>query len=765
MRRAIVGHPGLGWRLTALAFAIVLIVGACGSNDPDDGPGAVDVSPTQGGAGPTTIVDVDQLDCERDAYPCSWAEAGPAAAARTDQLLAFSSLLLAEGATADELAGRLRGAAGVAEVISDAITVSFRVEGAIPVFVYVDPTEGGLIEGAVPPVAVADPVPGPPRPSMQAPGSQFTGCPPMTDARADGQPGPVGMTGEPKNALILGPWKWQMDWDVDTLTGLLQVGNSDYARPGGGVTATMTEDGDPQTADRPSAFVSTAEPAVRLEDFCGWERYETIIVKTHGRTVCEEARCHTSLSVGRFAETEDVLRAYAGGATGVTFGTSEYGNLLQVLTPAQVQACIERLEVDEPDPSAQDDCLTKLPSAGHLLITPDFFRANYAGGLKDRLIFLSACQGMKGGELARAIRGSGASSGGAILGFDKIIQTSISNRVLELFADWVGSGRAIDEDAVRKLNAIVDSLEGSADVAGQIEGDFTPEEMADVVPDGSGVTRGADIVSLHTERGGPELVDNGTVHVDGRTGDGDPDTLQLGARLTGVGEEGPEPYEIEIWLDDRRLSLEGVAWTGTDRDGEFDAEVVASVGQDLVPDRPVDLEIRVVLPDADGAISRWAYTNLDVGGEGTAVITIGAQTWEFVLADGRMGCGVSDDGSELTAYGTVDDTYEVTFSAGLHPYGVGTTQRLSGPAPAAIQVMDDASHEVWMADPTNPVGMEAAIEAIPGGASQVDSLTIDGSHAWGTATFIERQAVRKAWGTHGPLPDPVPGTFDIRCAG
>jgi hypothetical protein len=289
--------------------------------------------------------------------------------------------------------------------------------------------------------------------------------------------------------------------------------------------------------------------------------------------------------------------------------------------------------------------------------------------------------------------------------------------------------------------------------------------MADVVPDGSEVTRGADIVSLHTERGGPELVDGGRVHVDGRPGDGDPDKLQLGARLTGVGEEGPDVYEIEIWLDDRRLSLENVTWTATDQEGEFDAQVVANVGQDLVADEPVDLEIRTVLPDAGGAVSRWAYTNLEVGGEGTAVITVGGQTWEFVLAEGWMGCGVSEDGSRLNAFGSVDGTFEVSFSADLHPFGVGTTARVASPTAASVLVHDDIGRQIWMADATNPVGMEAAIEAIPGGSSQIDTLSIEGSHAWGTATFIERQAVTKAWSTHGPLPPSVPGTFDIQCAG
>ena len=46
------------------------------------------------------------------------------------------------------------------EVVHDPITVWFRVEGAVPVTAYVDPTGGGQLEGAPPPVEVGTGQPG-----------------------------------------------------------------------------------------------------------------------------------------------------------------------------------------------------------------------------------------------------------------------------------------------------------------------------------------------------------------------------------------------------------------------------------------------------------------------------------------------------------------------------------------------------------------------------------------------------------------------------
>jgi hypothetical protein len=747
-------------RHIVVVICFALLASACGSASQTDVPPDAQESPVVQG-------DPDQSDCVRDAYPCSWSEADPAAIKRTDQLMTLSSLLLADNATTEEIATRLKAMPEVAEVVFDKITVWFRVEGAVPVFVFADPTEGGLLEGAFPPAEIgtrADPI-----------GTQeFTGCFGYHDTLADGVEGTVGMPSTPKKALILGPWKWQMDWDVDLMIAKLKHAPSDYALPGGSVTKIMTDDGDPQSVDTPSAFLFPDEPAVRIEDFCGWEKYHTIILKTHGRTICAEVRCHTALSVGRFAETAESLRAYAGRARGVTFGTSDYGNLLTTLSKAEVASCTARLEAtpgpgEPPDLTVDDDCLEKLPSGGMMLVTPEFFRANYPGGLKDRLIFLSACQGMKGGELARAIRGSGASTG-AILGFDRIVHTSVSNQVLDKFADFVAIGRAIDQSAVKEFNEIIADAykefyahEEPPEVAGRIEGDFTAEEMSDLVPDGSEVTRGSDIVSLHAEPGGPELQNGGKVQIEGRPGDDQFDVLKLGARLTGVGEEGPDAYELQIWLGDRQLQLKEFTWQEGADEGEYVAEIKALALQDLVPDEPITLEIRAVLPDTDGAFSAWKYEDLQVGGGASATITVGGQTWDFVIADGFFGCNVSEDHEEVVASGWVDGVFDITFSAFLRPSGVGTGARLRADNVASIQVNDGVSHQVWMADPTDPAGLNAAIEAIPGGSSQIDTLEIEGSHAWGTATFIDVSAVEKAWSTHGPLPAPLTGSFDVQC--
>jgi hypothetical protein len=180
-------------RGASAVLATLLVLASCTSQTQDpslDADGSHDL-PTPSGLGAD-----QQLDCEREGYPCSWSDADPAAAIRTDELLAFSALLLAQGETSAELARRLETAAGVVEVIFDSITVWFRVEGAVPVIVYVDPTDGGLIEGSVPPLDVTEFGARSPRANWQVAQPRFTGCAATTDERTDGQPGTVGEAGQ-----------------------------------------------------------------------------------------------------------------------------------------------------------------------------------------------------------------------------------------------------------------------------------------------------------------------------------------------------------------------------------------------------------------------------------------------------------------------------------------------------------------------------------------------------------------------------------------
>lgn len=77
-----------------------------------------------------------------------------------------------------------------------------------------------------------------------------------------------------------------------------------------------------------------------------------------------------------------------------------------------------------------------------------------------------------------------------------------------------------------------------------------------------------------------------------------------------------------------------------------------------------------------------------------------------------------------------------------------------------VVAKDEASGLEWVADPTANQG---GATSIPEGDSQVDSFTIDGNTATGTATFIEQEAFYQ-WTGGGDQPKPVQGTFEVTCA-
>ena len=51
------------------------------------------------------------------------------------------------------------------------------------------------------------------------------------------------------------------------------------------------------------------------------------------------------------------------------------------------------------------------------------------------------------------------------------------------------------------------------------------------------------------------------------------------------------------------------------------------------------------------------------------------------------------------------------------------------------------------------------------GDTQVDSFTVDGNTASGTATFVDEQAIFAALGGAADDPEPVRGSFEVTCAG
>ena len=151
-----------------------------------------------------------------------------------------------------------------------------------------------------------------------------------------------------------------------------------------------------------------------------------------------------------------------------------------------------------------------------------------------------------------------------------------------------------------------------------------------------------------------------------------------------------------------------------------------------------------------------AVDELDFG-DGAAVVTIGDTTYEFAL-------GGSSTVGNTTYIGVCQTLFGVIAGEGFDP--AGTDTRLSfeiTPEDYEAQGFDPPSIEVRIGDEARWVADQTLAEAAPefAGMSQVDSWTIDGNVATGTATFIEVEP----FGI-GPVEGaaPMAGTFELACA-
>lgn len=144
----------------------------------------------------------------------------------------------------------------------------------------------------------------------------------------------------------------------------------------------------------------------------------------------------------------------------------------------------------------------------------------------------------------------------------------------------------------------------------------------------------------------------------------------------------------------------------------------------------------------------------------TAVVTIGSTTYEFDLGSLGAGCTTYGDLERLTVAGWVNGDFDgAMLSADIYPSGHDQEGLFSV---NYVNVEDPASGSSWMADELE-YPLEIPLGEIAKGASQIDSVTVDGGYAVGTATFIETNAVRAAYAAGEDFPASVGGMFEINC--
>ncbi|MGI9624844.1 MAG: hypothetical protein ACR2PK_18585 [Acidimicrobiales bacterium] len=140
-------------------------------------------------------------------------------------------------------------------------------------------------------------------------------------------------------------------------------------------------------------------------------------------------------------------------------------------------------------------------------------------------------------------------------------------------------------------------------------------------------------------------------------------------------------------------------------------------------------------------------------GSERAIVTIGDETFEFDMSVGCIALGGAVGGFGITADGLVTADFDIppedweTSGDDWGPPGIRVQDDRLDDSQAGVHHPDWRADEEWSRDTPELAG-----------ATQVESYTVNGPAASGTATFTDTWA--HALGKDAP---PVPGTFEINC--
>ena len=146
-------------------------------------------------------------------------------------------------------------------------------------------------------------------------------------------------------------------------------------------------------------------------------------------------------------------------------------------------------------------------------------------------------------------------------------------------------------------------------------------------------------------------------------------------------------------------------------------------------------------------------------GAGKAVVTVGDQTYEADLTGSLTVC--ISMGGALAASGPIDGIDGGRIDIDIPPEDYETSSD-DGWEPPSVQV------DLGEDDNGVPIGWTAGpvvAEFYPdfAGVSQVDSFSVDGASASGTATFIDDFQIMLFNGGQAEEPQPVQGSFEVSC--
>lgn len=495
------------------------------------------------------------------------------------------------------------------------------------------------------------------------------------------------------------------DGFVETVASELLEGR-DWIERGGGVDVRANEepfaeevregaggvwddDIDEALAEARSLDLPTKVESAGIETFTGWDEYDAVFVKTHGYRICDdEAETGVAETSDDGAENADDEEGDADGEGVCEDGETGLVSGDGILLPTDADEVAESLAatfddahlelayagspiLDEPELSesceraiTDDDgdlkpageigaadatrCATDLglPRAD-IVLTPDWFRAQYPDGLGDTIALLAACEGMRHGDYDHLV-----GDDGLLVGFRSVVSVHLGVKAAEAMVASFAAG----EPASRTLAAVRHHLRGEPvrmigpDGDEEVLDEWTlshgddPDAIvvdsgADGLDDtGDEALRGRDVVSARHPDSGEEFADGDAVEV--VDGDDGP-ALSVTLRVQGIEPEAEpiDAFELRAEIDgepvDERWSLDEQVDAGGDVvDSEvWETEAQIPLGEDA--DEPFELLVASSLPR--GGETAWRYEDLEPAEAELAItarlagLAQGGVVWEQTL--------------------------------------------------------------------------------------------------------------------------------------
>lgn len=574
-------------------------------------------------AEPTRLLD----PCGGADHPCTLAGVTPEAKARADELEILLSERIESVDDLDEAAAWLGEQRDVASVATGEEALRFRVLGGRGRWIFVRTAGSVVTLGA----------PAPPRPRSSA-GVR------ATSVRPTARPILQGTTkGQIKKALLLSPFRWQ--WELEGLDdGIADIAEALRARDYEDRVTILAERLDPTDPSR-----TTAE--IGLSAFTSWGDYDYVHLLTHGGRACNpRGFCMTAVLT---PWTEDLVASARAGAEAA--GNRKLAELLDRVgvetAKVQIEVPEERIPTLGPgQESRQDVPLTerdrpesertvRTMTGPFILLTSQFFRDTYDGGIDDAVIVISACSSGVEGDLLRAVQGDNT----AVVGWRSTMSlpaaaaagTLIAQTLVEVDEELEDDSGLTVEQAMQRIRDRIDQLAqdppdfracadprdaetrarcdlaSRAQVLGVVNDmPADPATGASLVVLGEESIRAREIVYLVDEEG-RELEDGSSLSLAGAAGDGKVDSVDLTIRADGLAlDEDPRDVDLRVLVDDQEKDVEDELEREI-ADGVWELDYRLPLGRDATPGERVDLEIVGDLPG--GGDSRWLYEDLRLG--------------------------------------------------------------------------------------------------------------------------------------------------------